>query len=173
MSQDDAADRVLYQFEWQRRQVLRRAWVTVIIAGLLVSLFIALGLWRDLDAEQQPLLRLSRMIAIFVGAMFTIRAVFNLGRALFRRTQKAHFSREGFAWQVDNEIHRYRWTQLKAYRKGARTWRIGSLPIRKFGQHRLTMTDGRVFVLHHAITSPEGFERALDPIKTVGKTNSR
>lgn len=164
MSQDDAADRVLYAFEWQRRKALRRAWATVIIAGLLMALFIALGLWRDLDAAQQPLVSLSRMVAVFIGAMFAIRAVFNLGRALFRRTQIAQFSREGFAWQVDNDIQRYRWSQLKAYRKGARTWRFLGIPVRRFGQHRLTMNDKRSFVIHHAITSPEAFEKALDPI---------
>lgn len=164
MSQEDSANRVIFAFEWQRRRALRRAWMTVIIAGLLAALFIALGLWRDLDTEQQPLLRLGRMVAVFVGAMFAIRAVFNLGRALFRRTQIAQFSREGFAWQVDNDIQRYRWTQLKAYRKGARTWRFLNIPLRRFGQHRLTMNDGRVFVLHHAIASPEAFEQALDPI---------
>lgn len=162
--QDDDAARVLYQFDWERRYALRRAWVTVIIAGLLVGLFVGLGLWRDLEFEQAPLVNLSRMVAFFIAAMFAVRAVFNLGRAMFRRTQKAHFSREGFAWQVDKEVSRYRWTQLKAYRKGARTWRLGRIPIRKFGQHRLTMNDGKTFVLHHAITSPEAFERVLDPI---------
>jgi len=161
---EDSASQVIYAFEWQRRRALRRAWVTVIIAGLLLGLFIALGLWHDLDADQQPLLRLSRAVAIIVGAMFAVRAVFNLGRAMFRRTQIAQFSREGFAWQVDKDIHRYHWQHLRAYRKGARTWRILGFPVRRFGQHRLKMDDGRVFVLHHGITSPEKFARALDPV---------
>jgi len=101
---------------------------------------------------------------VFIGAMFAIRAVFNLGRAMFRRTQVAQFSREGFAWQVDNDIQRYAWEQLRAYRKGARTWRILRFPVRRFGKNSLTMNDGRVFVLHHGITSPEKFGHAVEPV---------
>lgn len=160
----DAASRVLYAFEWQRRRVLRRAWMTLIFASLLFGLFIALGFWRNIDPDQLLLLSLSRRVAVLVAAMFALRAVFNLGRAMFRHTQIAQFSREGFAWQVDNDIHRYPWEQLRAYRKGARIWRVFRLPVRRFGQHRLTMNDGRAFVLHHGMTSPELFERAMDPI---------
>lgn len=165
MSAEPAPDRAIFSFEWRRRRALRRAWLNVFVAGLLFGLFVALGYWPALQVpDAAPWLRLAQTVAVVVAAMFTVRAVFNLGRAMLRRTQVAHFSREGFAWQVDETVHRYRWEKLARYRTGARTWRIFGIPVRRFGSHRLTMNDKRTFTLHHGITSPKKFDTAVGPV---------
>lgn len=155
--------RLIYQFQVDRRQHLRRFFWN------LLAVVAAFGAWVALDTAagrgigDPLLLRVGRVIALGVAALFTVRGLFSLIRALRRRNESARFYTQGFTWQRGKQNHKYSWSQVKTYREGVRQLRIGRLVLGQIGAQTLTMRDGNEFKFTSVHGNARRFADAVRP----------
>lgn len=156
----------LYSLTVSRRRYVRRVFWNLLAAVAAFGAWAALDAARTLAAGQVDplLLRVGGVVALGVTALFAVRLVFNLLRALRRREETAHFFDQGFTWQVGRqEPRKYAWTQVKHYREGVRALRLGPLRLGQIGAHTLTTRDNTVYRVTAAHGNPAEFMRAVRP----------
>jgi hypothetical protein len=114
---------------------------TVAAAGAWIALDYATGR-EDVDPD---ILRAGQIVAVFAIIMLVYQFLRNLLRALRLRTESARFFDKGFTWTRGKETHKYAWSQVRAFRTGARAIRLGRWTLVQFGSQRLTMNDGQTY----------------------------
>ncbi len=155
--------RLLYHVS-VRRGAYVRGFLLMLLAGLAAA-----GAWLALrEAAARALvdgivLDVGMLIAIVLTGWFAIRAVVNLVRALFRRSESITIFNKGFLWQIGKTQYRYKWGQLVAFREGARGLYLFDRPLLRWGAHRLKMADDRVFQFGARHGDPREFAYIVRP----------
>lgn len=161
--------RLIYEFAISRRHDVRRFFWNLLAAVAAFGAWVALdAVPSRTDADIDPLLlRVGEIVALGVTALFAVRAFFNLLRALRRRNESGRIFDRGFTWSRGvgkrKTEEKYAWTQVKTFREGVRTIRIGRLVLAQRGAHVLTMRDGEVYKFTAAKGNPHAFVKAVRP----------
>lgn len=137
--------KLLYQVTIERKRFFRRfAWAllaTVAAAGALIALNIA----NERGAADATLLIVGVFIAGIVGAIFLVRALFNLWRALRRRSETLRLFDQGFVWTIAGKDYQYGWSKLQTYRDGGHGLYLGKRVLLQWGALKFRMDDDRAF----------------------------
>lgn len=160
--------KLLFETQVSRRKYVRRVFWNLLAAVAAFGAWVALDSARTRIADRVDplLLQAGGIVALGVAALFIVRLVFNLFRAVRRRNETARFFDRGFMWQIgkgaENE-HKYAWSQVKNFREGVRTLRLGRLVLAQMGAHVFTMRDGRVYKFTPVHGDMRAFVRTVRP----------
>lgn len=162
--------RLIYEFNISRRQDVRRFFWNLLAAVAGFGAWVALdAVPSRVDVTFDPLfLQVGGIVALGVTALFAVRALFNLLRAVRRTNESGRIFDKGFTWSRGagkrKSEERYAWSQVKTFREGVRTLRIGRLVLAQSGAHVLTMRDGNVYKFTAAKGDPRVFVKAVRPL---------
>lgn len=167
--------KLLLEVEVRRRRYLRRfAWLSlalVAVCGALIALDRAAA--RDLAGD--TVFVVGQIAGLVLVALLLLRALSNLVRGLRTRNETLRFFDRGFSWKRGKTQHKYGWTQLKTFRQGAPSLRLGRWTLLQRGAHVLTMRDGQVFRFTPAHGDMRQFVRLTRPyvMDVTGTTMGR
>jgi hypothetical protein len=156
---------LIYQFAVRRRLHLRRFFWNLLAAvggiGAWAAFFYVVE--RQISTLPPLLINVGQVLALGVAALFFVRAIFALVRALRSRPQSAQFYDAGFRWQRGPEAHQYAWSSVRNFRDGYRRVRIGQLHLADWGGDTLEMKDDRTYTFTAAMGDPAVFARKVRP----------
>ncbi len=168
--------RLIYQFDVRRRVHLRRfLWNLLAVVG-------AVGAWAAFFYLSQPssdprlerayealpplLLTIGQVIGLGAAAVFAVRAVFALARAVRTRSQSAQFYDRGFRWQRGTEVNQYAWSSVRNFREGYHQMKVGRAVLGGWGGNALEMKDGKTYRFTAIHGNPKIFARVIRPYIT-------
>lgn len=143
--------RLLFKARTERKKPMRRfLWGTLAgmsglaIYALLPELYARSNAISPLDPAW---LTVGQVFAVGVFGVFTVRALFALGRGFRLPSESLRLFDRGFTWERRDGAHKYAWRQLKTYHERFSTGSIGRWKLWQWGEIRLVMGDNRVFRL--------------------------
>ncbi len=137
----EQASRLLYTTSLSRWKFFRRA-----LLALLAAVASFASAWALLEAANRHLadrllLDITTLLAIALGAWFTVRFFFNVIRFIFRRSMEIRIYNQGVMWIYGGETHRYKWKQAVRYRQAARGLYLFNRPLIAWGANTLEFQD--------------------------------
>jgi len=129
--------RLLYTTSVSRWSYFRRMLLALLAAAASFA-----AVWALLEAANRRLadrllLDITTLLAIVLGAWFTVRFFFNLIRFISRRSMEIRIYNQGVMWVYGGETHRYKWKQAVRYRQASRGWYLFNRPVVVWGANTL------------------------------------
>lgn len=162
----DDQPKVLFYGEVRRGRYLRNLIWSLLTFFATVGTYYALNVVTR-EAESRPdvaVLDAGMLAAAVLGIIAAVRALVALARYVGVPTETVKVVRKGIVWTRRDETSRYKWANLRRYRRGARTLSLFGRPLLHYGTHDVTMKDGRVLSVGGRHGDPHVFDRVVQPI---------
>lgn len=143
---NDAKPKQIFSQQVRRGVFLRHAFGLLLLILVVAGAYLALLEANRRLAVDTRAVNAGLLVAIILGGLLAVRALYNLWRWLTWRSEALRFFDQGFVWEQGSTSHKYAWHQISTFREGARgVYLFGRWPLVQWGAHTLTMQDGKVF----------------------------
>lgn len=157
------APRVLFTAEVRRSRYFRRFMWMILATLTTTGAYLALN-QAALQGLADPLLiDGGKAVAIVLGGLLAVRMLYNLILMLIRRSEALLLYNKGFLWTKGGKTYKYRWTNVRRIREGARGIYLFRRPLIQWGAHTLEMDDEQVFRFRARLGNPRLFAHVVRP----------